>query len=373
MKDTTAVFSDNLRAVRRERRMTQKALAERLGYSEKAISKWESGHALPPSAVLPELARALGIGIDDLFTEGGNVRYYLGIDGGGTKTDFVLTDAEGQVRARTVLEASNPNDVGEEVMRDVLARGIRTVMRGYPYAQTSAFAGIAGGITGRNRDLILSFLEEYRFAAASCGSDAENAVAAGLGDGDGIAVILGTGSIAFAKRGGTVTRYGGFGYLFGDVGSGFSIGRDGILAALHEEEGSGPPTAITGAAVAHLGGQSVLSELATFYRDGKRAVAALAPLVFEAYRSGDAVAERILQKNAEGIASLISAAAGSHRESPPLTVVLCGGLTAYQDILIPLICRALGEEARRYCLAVCERPMVYGALRRAGLTAEPRA
>ena len=371
MKDVAAIFADNLRTVRRERRMTQRALAEQLGYSEKAVSKWEGGHSLPPSAILPEIARALLVGIDDLFTEGGDILYYLGIDGGGTKTDFILTDAEGLIRARVTLEASNPNDVGEEAMRAVLGRGILSVMRGYAYAKTSVFAGIAGGITGKNRELILAFLGEYRFGAVSCGSDAENALAAGLGNGDGIAVILGTGSIAFARHGGTVTRYGGFGYLFGDVGSGFAIGRDGILAALREEEGSGPATAITGAATAQLGGGSVLSQLAGFYRDGKRAVAAIAPLVFDAYRAGDAVAAEILERNAGGIAELIGAAARQSTGNAPLTVVLCGGLTAYHDILIPMLYRALGKDSERYRIGVCERPMVYGALRLSGLTAEP--
>ena len=70
MKDTTAVFSDNLRAVRRERRMTQKALAERLGYSEKAISKWERGLSFPDISLLIPLADILKVSLYNLLTGG---------------------------------------------------------------------------------------------------------------------------------------------------------------------------------------------------------------------------------------------------------------------------------------------------------------
>ena len=143
MKSPTVLFAENLRALRKASGLTQRELGEAIGYSEKAVSKWESGAAVAPGVLLPRLARALGATIDALFAEKGEILYYLGIDGGATKTEFLLTDAEGRTLARSLLGAANPNDVGLEAMRTVLGRGIAEVVHGYPLERISVFAGIA--------------------------------------------------------------------------------------------------------------------------------------------------------------------------------------------------------------------------------------
>ena len=65
--DIAMIFAANLRRARRAAGLTQRALAERLGYSEKSVSKWEAGHGLPSSELLPTLADLLGTRIDELF------------------------------------------------------------------------------------------------------------------------------------------------------------------------------------------------------------------------------------------------------------------------------------------------------------------
>ena len=90
-------FASVLRQKRKNCGYTQKQLAEIIGYSEKSVSKWESADALPPSVILPKLSEALHVSIDDLFEYCGEPAYFLGIDGGGTKTDFMLTDKDGTV------------------------------------------------------------------------------------------------------------------------------------------------------------------------------------------------------------------------------------------------------------------------------------
>jgi len=65
---TEQAFAENLRRRRRELGLTQKQLAEALCYSEKAVSKWESGRGMPPASVLPLLADRLQIDIDSLLT-----------------------------------------------------------------------------------------------------------------------------------------------------------------------------------------------------------------------------------------------------------------------------------------------------------------
>lgn len=360
------IFAENLRAARKAHGLTQRELAARLRYSEKSVSKWESGAAIPPSALLPALADLLACRIDDLLCRGEAPAYYLGIDGGGTKTEFLLTSAEGEQVSSVTLGASNPIDVGIEECRRVLEAGIAEVTRGVPLRRISAFAGIAGGISGDNRERIRAFLSGYGFANCDNGSDAQSAVAVALAERDGIALIAGTGSIAFAKRGGELHRFGGFGYLLEDGGSGFSIGRDGILAALHAEEDGAVPTPLYRAILDKTGCPTVLSAIGQLYEGGKRGIASYAPAVFAAYGEGDAEATRILERNAAALASLIRSADrifdDGEREA-----VMVGGMTRYEEIYLPMIRAALPKDGH-YRLSVCRERPVWGALRLAGLT-----
>ncbi len=356
-------FAKNLKERRRELGYTQKELAELIGYSEKSVSKWESGAVIAPSAVLPLLAKKLGTSIDSLLSENSEQRYYLGIDGGGTKTAFALADSNGSVLYKTVIGGSNPVDIGIERTYEILTDGIETVCASIPYSKISVFAGISGGITGDYKARIRTFLENYGFASADNGSDAENAVAIALGRGEGTAVIMGTGSIAFSRYNGKLIRNGGYGYLFDDGGSGFAIGRDAVIAALNFEEGRGEQTVLLQKLKESLGTDKLLDSLGTLYKGGKRATASFAPIVFSAFKEGDAVAARIIDENMWAVARLIENA--PRNTDGRVRAVLVGGLVKEFELLLPLIKRHL-KDADKYDISASTRAPIYGALMLAG-------
>lgn len=366
MINDTQLIADNIKRHRCALKMTQAELAERLGYSEKAISKWECGQGVPPTLILPRLAGCLEISIDMLLCGELPERLYLGIDGGGTKTEFALADEGGNIIRRAVLGASNPNDVGITTTCEILRAGISEVCGEYQKNRISVYAGIAGGSSEENRRHIQDLLSRSGFAEVRSGNDAQNAVAASLGDKNGITVIMGTGSIAYAKQDGALYRIGGYGYLFGDEGSGFSLGRDAILAALSLEDGSGDDTSLLGYVKQNCRCTAVLEALDGFYRGGKRCLASFAPLVFRAYSEGDAVAERILTQNIGAIARLVRGAM-KHVKDEKITVSLCGGLTAYAEHILPLLKDTLKDAEHRLDIRICERPVIWGALMLAGM------
>ena len=365
MRSVEKCFAQNLRNARHALGWTQKQLAQRLGYSEKAISKWENSCGMPPVSMLPELASVLMLSVDELLGGQEEIQYYLGIDGGGTKTEFLLADGDGRELRRVLLGSCNPNDVGLEAALEVINRGILETCGEFSKSKISVFAGIAGSTTGDHRQRILMLLEKHRFARIAADSDAKNAVAAALNGQDGIAVIMGTGSIAFVQVGGESCRIGGFGYLLGDGGSGFAIGRDAIAAALTDEDGCSPPTRLRRLVHEQCGGETIWESVSSFYRGGKRVIASYAPLVFEAYRAEDWAAKEILQKRS--IARLIEGAASRLPHLREIPVVLCGGLTYHSDILLPLLREALMPDEKRYVLRLCERSMAQGALILAGM------
>lgn len=294
-----------------------------------------------------------------------SIQYFLGIDGGGTKTAFALTDADGNLLATATLGASNPNDIGLDATCALLKSGIDKVTEGYDLAEISCFAGIAGAATGENAARITEFLTSLGFARAECQSDLALSLAACLGDQDGIAVIMGTGSVAYAQCGGQILRAGGYGYLLGDAGSGFALGQGAILAALQAEDGSGAPTLLRNMVILQCGKACVLDALADFYHGGKAEIAQYAPLIFEAHAKGDSVASEILTRNIRAIANLIRAIANRMGQNH-VPIVLCGGLTAQGAVILPLLQNALVNDSRTYSLSISKTAPIAGALYLAG-------
>ena len=358
-------FSHTLKKRRTELGMTQEQLGEAVKYSGKSVSKWESGMSMPCIEILPQLALALRTDVNTLLRGESEPKYFLGIDGGATKTMFALADKNGKIIRTCRLGACNPVDLGIERTRKVIYEGINEICRGIPFYSICVFAGISGGITGTYKEEIHDFLSSFSFARCDNGSDAQSAEALGTSSGDGIAGIMGTGCILYAVKNGTRRRIGGYGYLFDDGGSGYDIGRACIKAALGDDDGSMPETMLTKLVHDKLGA-SPLECLSDIYKKGKTYIASFAPLVFDAYMSGDSQAKLILENSMRNLARQINAAAEYFDgKDVPVTVTLVGGLTAQADILLPMIEKAL-KDPSKINLKICSDEPICGALLLAG-------
>ncbi len=359
----TAAFGINLRRKRKEAALTQTQLAEKLGYSAKAVSKWESGQSIAPAVLLPTLARILHTDIDTLLRAEVSPDYYLGVDGGGTKTEFVLCDAAGKQIAHTRLGGSNPNDVGIETTLKLLSQGIESVCGDIPFARISLFVGIAGCIVKSHQAALRQHLTPYGFAKVGCGSDAQNAVEAALQGEDGVVIIAGTGNATFVRKNQTLTRIGGYNYLFDEGGSGYKIGRDALLHAMKCEDFGLAKGELYKEVLKKCGTETVFGNIAELYKGGKTLIASFAPLVFQAFAAGDPAAEEILFATAGVIAEEMEAGAALLGQADP-KIVLIGGLTNKADVLLPMIEKHL--KTLRPPKVFTGAP-VEGALRLAGL------
>ena len=364
------VFAENLRRYRQARGFTQIELGKKINYSEKAVSKWESGASIPPSSALLMLADALGVTLDDLFYHG-SPSYYLGIDGGATKTTFALADNCGNIIKSLRLGSSSPFDLGFSKACAVLDEGIRKIAEGIPFRKISMYAGLSGGSSGDSKEKLAEFFSQYGFLSATNGGDAQNIVMAGLGKEDGIALIMGTGSSALVQKDGQKSRVGGYGYLFDHGGCGYDIGNAAISTALKAEDGSGTPTILLDYLKKDRGSDSLVSELSYFYSIGKSGIASYAPIVFRAYREGDKVAADILKNNMSHVANMLKTGRARLRHSKDeiTRVVAVGGLTNDFDILEPMLMSALDDcdNSQNYNIKVYEGDVVRGALLIAGM------
>lgn len=332
-------FAENLKYYRAKLGLTQKQLAQKIGYTEKSVSKWESGGALPTMEMVLTLADLFNLSLDELIFENNTCYYFLGIDGGGTKTSFKLTDKSGMLLNKVSKGPSNPNDIGIEQTLAVLKDGINEVCKGIPYNKVTLFAGLAGfGTPGDNTDVLSRFLDKFGFFAYCSGNDIENIAA--LSDYKKcILVIMGTGFNVYAINGTKKKGFAGWGQLFDEGGCGYTLGRDAITAALCAEDGSGNPTLLTELFIKRLG-QTTGAHLTKFYQGGKRYIAEFAELVFQAAASRDSVAMEILEKNATFAAGKINAALrelNTDTAAQSIPVIFAGGISKQHRILFPLI------------------------------------
>ena len=353
-------FSVNVRRLRKKLNITQKALADAIGYSEKTVSKWETEGSIPSIDALFRIANIFRVGIEELFRCDESV-YYLGIDGGGTKTELALSDPEGKIVSRLFMDGCNPNTVGIDRTKRIIEDGIIQACKEVPLSSVVVYAGIAGCASEIYADEIKSMLEKMSLAAFDVGSDNNNIVAAGLGNNEGITMILGTGICSYVVKKEETKRIAGWGYLFDNGGSAFHIGRDAINAYFSAYDGTGEETTLV-QRIKQTFGYSNEELLKYLYSGGNKLVSSYAMYVFEEAEKGDKVSVSILKKHIAEIARLIRASLSHFSDyDKKIPVILGGGLTN-QALLLPYLLDELGDDIKSCSIQVLDVPPVNGAL-----------
>lgn len=358
--DYEKAFSINVRRLRKKLNITQKSLADKIGYSEKTVSKWETEGSVPSIEALFRVANIFRVSIVELFRCDEAI-YYLGIDGGGTKTEFALSDPNGKIVCRLFMDGCNPNAVGIERAKCIIEDGAVQVCKDVPLSSVVVYAGIAGCASESYADEIKIMLQKMSFAACDVGSDNNNIVAAGLGEGEGITMILGTGICAYVVKKEETKRIAGWGYLFDNGGSSFHIGRDAINAYFSAYDGSGEETTLV-QRIKETFSYSNSEFLKYLYNGGNKLVSSYAMYVFEEAEKGDRVSIAILKKHIAEIAKLVRASLShfsTYNERIP--IILGGGLTN-QKLLLPYLTDELGNDIKKCNIQVLDVPPVNGAL-----------
>lgn len=287
-----------------------------------------------------------------------SIKYLLGIDGGGTKTEFLLTDLNHNEIRRLFLGNSNPVNQGIEKTFKILSEGITEICSNIERSNISVFAGIAGSKSGENKKHICKFLSDFGFYSSDCASDIDLALEISLNGENGIAVIMGTGIVAYGRSGEKLHRIGGYGYMIDKGGSGFHFGSDALNCALQHRDCENSSEIILKLVEKKLG-RNIESCISEIYNGGPSYVASFAPVVFEAFRFGDKFATEIIERNAYEAAKLINNARRILNLSDE-KIVICGGLCKQKEILYPYLIKHIEGNAP---LTFLDEPMVNGAVK----------
>ena len=257
--------------------------------------------------------------------------HVLGIDVGGTKTVCLLANDDGTILAEAREAGANLQRVGELALEKVLHRVMETALSSQRVTPSAICLGIAGVDRADDQTVVHAIMNRIGYKATILiVNDALIALQAGIGDAPGIVVVSGTGSIAYGRNArGEAARAGGWGYVLGDEGSGYFIGRHALRAVVRHADGRGRETSLTPRLLAHFGLTSATELIQTVYHEdlAPGAIGALAHFVQQARDGGDAVAAGILDRAAE---ELVTTAAAVMRrlemERESFSFVLAGGM-----------------------------------------------
>ena len=280
--------------------------------------------------------------------------YFIGIDGGGTKTYGVIADEKGNMLASAKRDSSNYLQVGIEKARENMVGMIEELcasqgidLLGLDYA----FIALAGAGRPDNRETIAKALISggLRQAQIEITPDFTSGLAGGTFGKPGVIVISGTGSVVFGiSEKGEQKRVGGWGHILADEGSGYQFGQEALRTVMKAYDGRIPPTKLTDKILKTLNLENPERLVNWSLSEGiqKNNVAALSPYVFEAFNEGDAAAEKIIDKSVSEMVDMVGAAAKAMGiTNDAFNIVLAGGNFGHQ----PKFVEKLSQQLKPVC------------------------
>ncbi len=287
----------------------------------------------------------------------------LGVEGGGTKTAWVLVE-------RIVAGIADPGSQWRIVDQGKLPPSnfrlttparLRAIFSELPKEIGRAGIFLAGCGPGEDQQSLSRLSAEiWPTAKIIVGNDRESGLAAALEHGDGIVVNAGSGSSVTGRRGDRIENAGGWGHVLGDTGGGYFLSIRALRLILREYDLHRAEMQFT-AKILHALSLNNLDELVRWAQTAdKMEIAMLAPVVFEAAASGDARVMEIIESGAQVLSEYTEAvAARLHLLAPK--VMLLGGLFHRDSIYTHAFRRRLKKNLPDARVATAERPPELGA------------
>jgi glucosamine kinase len=270
----------------------------------------------------------------------------IGADVGGTKSAVAVSHdgkvvgrAEGPGAAVRPGRALASASTIVEVVRQALSAAGRLT-------GDVLVVGAAGAGRDIERDELRSALRGENVAPhVVVTTDIEIALAAAFGDGPGIVVSAGTGSVAVGRdQSGKRHRIGGYGWQMGDEGSGYAIGRASLGAVSRAVDGRSPPTALSARLLKATRSTDFDSLIRWAAGASPAEVAALAPHVLAVAAEGDPLAQGIADYAARELSQLAICLLPKMELTPPVRVAITGGLLSPDQALRRALLAKLSEE-----------------------------
>ena len=293
--------------------------------------------------------------------------YWLGIDGGGTKTDCVVLNEGGEIVGEGHGGPANALRAGYDVafrsIREASAEALKSAQL-RPADVTGVCAGLAGaGQRSVVRRMTVFLIHEFPRAAAQVTTDLEIALEAAVGPRPGVVLIAGTGSAAFGRNAaGETARAGGFGPWIGDEGSAYEMGRRAVGAVARTRDMDAPVTLLAEMIPAALDCPDWDDLLQRISKNPDDVFPKLFAAVVDAANLNDSAALEILFASAIGLGHLaMSVVRRLGIKDEEFTLVKCGGVFGRSPKFDELLDSVLASGATRAKIVIQKNSPAVGA------------
>jgi N-acetylglucosamine kinase len=259
----------------------------------------------------------------------------FGIDGGATHTRAALVSETGAILGYGISGPSNYDNVGVETAKANIREAVRSAWSEAnlkPSRVDAIFLGMAGVVSEADRSTIHQIVVDLKLAKENkiaVDHDIRIALAGGLAGAEGIALIIGTGSSCYGRRHGGRHHRTGWGYLLDDLGSGYYLGLQAMVAVIRAADGRGAPTGLSLLVQQALGYGHIDEIMRLLYHEhlSVTQIAALAPFVLAAAGGGDAVALKIVEHGVDELALMVHTVAQQlDFLAGPFPLIIVGGV-----------------------------------------------
>lgn len=302
---------------------------------------------------------------------GGAGRYVMGVDGGATKTLAAVLDLKERTLHLGHGASSNADAVGARVATESLLRATDEAIERAGLEPGQLDAGVLA-IAGTDTDAVAEHVSAARPGSWVVVNDVVGAWATATGAQPGVGAISGTGSNVFGVGpDGRSWRAGGWGHVLGDEGSGYWLAARSLRAALADRDGSGPPTALSDAAVEFFGVRSVEALATLVYSKPltKSEIASFAIETARAARAGDAVARTLFERAAAELGAQVVAVIEQTGLIGRFPVGLIGSAFKAGSLFVDPLTALVRRVAPEVTVAVVEMAPVGGCLQLAARAA----
>jgi N-acetylmuramic acid 6-phosphate etherase len=279
----------------------------------------------------------------------------LGVEGGGTKTAWVLVE-----RAADGLRVVDQGKLPPSNFRLTPPDRLRSIFRQLPQEVDRVGMFLAGCGADDRSSLARLCAEIWPSTKIVTGSDRDSGLAAALGRGDGIAVNAGTGATVTGRRGERIEKAGGWGHILGDAGGGYFLSVQALRLILREYDLHRGEALFTASILQALSLNS-RDELVRWAQTAdKMEIATLSPIVFEAAKNGDLNVVKIIEEGAEVLTEYTGAVACRLGLLAP-KVILLGGLFQRDSLYVAAFKRKLKKNLCDARIGMSEQSPELGA------------
>lgn len=298
------------------------------------------------------------------------MQYFIGIDGGATKTHCIITDQNLEKLYECYGGPSNFLMLGTEKVSETIFLLIEKCAS-YLNINFNEIISVVIGTTGAGRksdaerleNSFKEFLKEKNLILNDfyVDNDARIALEAAFSGKPGSIIIAGTGSIMFGKdANGNIHRVGGFGRFIGDEGSGYMLGKKGLMSVAKNFDGRGETTLLTELVFNKFNICNPENLITEIYKNNFD-IASVAPLVLDAANSGDKIALKIVEDETDDLILHIRAMKKKISEKI-LYVSLIGGIISNKNIYSEMLKEKVAQNLKDVVIKMPDNSPAFGAI-----------